>query len=298
MDNNTNNPDDIGIEYLDSFYNQCISHYFSDSEKQKRKKRLIHNILNSLMIFILLISLAILYFKVSTESFITVFVALPFVIGIIKKFRQKIHIQDAYDEIDFECLTKYREHINCEKIAPDRPCCLTQQGIYAPKKSHKKSIIFSILVLIIVMVMGLAIPFSKYGVPEHKLWAYIMVLFFAASGIAVIIVPNIIKLCVASIKYKETVYAVCVEISHQDYSTIERPIFYAKCKNGHKYLLFKNELSKNIVTNVGDVVKFKADSNNPFNYTKKSDLYENILGGVIYSAFSMGLYILFNIYKL
>lgn len=216
MDYNTNNPDEIGIEYLDNFYEQCFSHYFSDSQKKNRRNRLISKILRLLSIYTILILLFIFY----------------------------------------------------------------------------------ILVLIAVMVLGLAIPFNIYGVPKKNLWVYIFVLFMAASGFTGILLPNIIELCVASIKYREKVYAVCIENSRPNYSSILKPVFYAKCKNGHKYMLFNDKAApKNTDTDVGDIIKLSVDSNNPFNYTRKSYLYELIFCGIIYTAVTMGLYILFNIYK-
>lgn len=298
MDYNTNNPDEIGIEYLDNFYEQCFSHYFSDSQKKNRRNRLISKILRLLSIYTILILLFIFYFDVNTKALTGVIVVLPLAMSIIKKFFPSSKNSDKEDERDFELLTKYRYNINRKQIAPERPCCLTQQGAFAPKKSHKKLVIFCIFVLLTVMVTGLAIPFSIYGVPEKNLWAYVFVLFMAASGIAGILVPNIIELCVSLIKYRETVYAVCIEISFPNYSSTERPVYYAKCKNGHKYLLFKDKTGKNTSVNVGDVVKLKADSSNPFNYTKIRDLYGIILCGIIFTAITMGLYILFNIYKL
>lgn len=299
MDYYTNNPDETGIEYLDNFYEQSFSYYFSDAQKKKRRNRLINKILRLLSIYTILILLSIFYFDVNTKALTGIIVALPLAMGIIKKFFPFSKNSDKEDERDFELLTKYRYNINRKQIAPERPCCLTQQGAFAPKKSNKKSIIFFIIVLIIFMVLGLAIPFNIYGVPEHNLWAYVFVLFLAASGFTGILLPNIIKLCVASIKYKEKVYAVCIENSRPNYSSMLRPVFYAKCKNGHNYLLFNDKAARNnIDTDVGDIIRLSVDSNNPFNYIRKRDLYILIFCGLIYTAVSMGLYILFNIYKL
>lgn len=299
MDYNTNNPDETGIEYLDNFYEQCFSHYFSDSQKKKRRNRLISKILRLLSIYTILFLLFILYFDVNTKALTGVIVALPLAMHILKKFFPYSKNSDKEDKRDFELLTKYRYNINRKQIAPERPCCLTQQGAFAPKKSNKKSIIFFIIVLIFFMVLGLAIPFNIYGVPKKNLWVYIFVLFMAASGFTGILLPNIIKLCVASIKYREKVYAVCIENSRPYYSSTLRPVFYAKCKNGHKYLLFNDKAApKNTDTDVGDIIKLSVDSNNPFNYTRKRYLYELIFCGIVYTAVTMGLYILFNIYKL
>lgn len=278
---------DSSIEYLDLFYNDCINNQEQHNAIKKMKRKWIN--IQSVWSVLIPMGIIITLFLFNTpfrRLGIGVFIASVFVLSLISFFKWKGTKREYQENIHYGYLSNYLCRENLKKFASGEPRCLTQIGKFQEDSKIDKKFI---LPAVPVMVIGLLIAFIKVGNAWDEICACLVSSLIACIGIGVI--SFCITKCLRIKGYDEIVNAVCVEVNRKrSYSTNHKqttyqPVFFAKCQNGHKYLLFRNYTTYMHVPSVGDVIQLKVNSKNPFEW-----MYNNYSGYLL--PFLFGIFLM------
>lgn len=288
---------DNSIEYLDLFYIDCINNREIHNALMKKKRgqskvNLVNVILllglimvltgasYSIPLFISIMLLAFAYY-----SYCYIFRS---IFNYWKKGRNKYQNDEfqSSDNIHYEYLGDYLCQKNLVKFAGRNSRCLTQQNTFVVDSSV--SVKFAVLMAMSVMVIGLLSAFIKFGSDWSSMGPIVGCLGLLSMGcLGVGYISYYAEKYLKTTKYDEIVDAVCVEvnkrISHGDHhhnSIVYQPVFYAKCQNGHKYLLFENKFNIR-APSVGDIVPLKVNSKNPLEWAVKNNFRKYLCNFII-----------------
>lgn len=321
FDDNTyynNNPpfDDNNIEYLDSFYNDCINNkdIHNTIIRKKRIKLNIGNIIAAICAIVSFFMIGIgaqldehYYGRVLVTIGVTGFIAaimsriIADIISTPNK-KQKKHSsnnQEPTDNIHYDYLDEYLKLENLNNFSDEKPRCLTLPNTYYDDKPEDVSLV--LIITIISSFIGLLISYIKFGNAWDKILVSFVLLLFGSIGLGFLGFGIIGRIRRAK-TYDEIVDAVCVEVSREHFHSMDnndggpsyRPVFFVKCRNGHKYILYSNHFSNVGVPRVGDIIQLKLNSNNPFQWIRKNDFGSYAIFtimGLGFTACGLGTYI-------
>lgn len=303
MDNN-NNDTNNNLEYLDNFYNECIINREKHDAVVKRTSRK-SNLMNKILLSGGLISFIVIIIGANNQGnpagnltnvgFYMFWAVLIFGVAysIFFDTRQKSRkaaTTQSSDGINYSLLDNYLHKTNQNKFAEGNSRCLTKTSVpYTEPPEDVKPVLWT---AIPILAVGLLIAYSKFGNEWPVICVCFVSLLFGITGIAFIYV-GITKQYLKIKEYNELTDAVCVEINSrqssdpEDSGLVYQPVFYARCQNGHKYILFDNQFSNINVPHVGDIVQLKVDSSNPLKWDRKNNFAKYAVYFILGAGFAV-----------
>lgn len=293
-DNFSENGD--GIELLDNFYNECLIN--RNSHNDTIKKLSVYDTI-SMICAILFLVLA------SSDTKLTVVGYIGFIISVIAMIKLTIRAskekQNTYYEqqsagnINHNYLYEYLKLANLSRFTDKKPRCLTMQSTIQEEKS--RYVKPSLIITIPTMATGLLISYNKLDSSWNKIMVSLVLLLIGCIGLCLLYF-GVIKRLINSKKYDETVDAVCIEVnkrlSRNGGGSVSQPVYFTKCKNGHKYILFNNTFSNFGIPEIGDIIQLKVNSKNPLQWLVMNAwgnyLFFSIMG-LSFTACGLGTYI-------
>lgn len=301
------------IEYLDLFYNDCIKNRELHNAIVKKAHNKA-NLPNVIIIISAVISFAIIILGINLDNsfgnslctlgyymFFAVLIIGGFLLTIFQKNKKKQanHEWKSSDNIHYGYLDEYLHLTNLKKFTDKKSRCLTQNStFYEEQPEDVKPVL---LIAIPFMIIGLLIAYIRFGNAWDKICVCFVLLLFGSIGLG-LIGFGVIRAFLVVKTYDEIVDAVCIEvnskISYGDMDSsstvVYQPVYFAKCKNGHKYILFKNEFSNIQIPSIGDIVQLKVNSENPLKWARKNEWGRYglfLLAGLAFAAAGIGVYI-------
>lgn len=293
--------EDLTIEdnthYLDEFLESSI--YNSKYKSHIKEKKL--NITTALFIGIILLSFSLIVVakiingnigEIITYIAIVLFFSdliITSLINIVLHNKLTLYVANT-DKLDSYLRsanrTSFKEHNSYCLTGPTLPVKSTDSNEYPNAGKHM------LILFILPFIICSLCTYIKYG----DNWSLILLL----DELALFISIGLLLLYNYCIKffikknlsfYDETVDAVCVEISaHKNHHMNNRggrsygAILYAKCKNGHKYILMPNAFT-NHIPYVGEMYQINVKSDNPVSYEYKNFNMSSYLPYTIFALF-------------
>lgn len=273
FDNNDNQ-----IEFLDHFYNECLIN--RNFHNNTVKKLSIYNTISMIfaIIFLSLVSLGInlnnaIYSTVGfIGSIISIISIIMLTIRASKESQNAYYEQQSASNIHYDYLFDYLKLSNLNRFTDKKPRCLTMQNtIHEEKSRYAKP---ALIIIIPIMTVGLFISYNKLDSAWNKIIISLAFLLVACIGLCFLYF-GVIKSFINYKRYDEVVDAVCIEVnkrrSKNGGEAVSQPVYFTKCKNGHKYILFNDTFSNFGIPEIGDIIQLKVNSKNPLQWLRMND---------------------------
>ncbi len=293
---------DYGIEFLDMFYDDCVKHRELRNENNRRYRNV--RIKRMMMLLIVVAIYVVAFISVGlnanrianpapiivgvTMGGMVLIVIFNWIItrGVINGYYEN----QVPDNINYGYLDEYLSLTGKGNIRQGRPHCLT-----GPSKKSNINIVTAIsgvAAFVLLYVVALIISYVKLNGRWEEIGMSLVPYLFVAVG-GTLLVCTIVKNTVMAIRCKEPANAVCVEVSRRRSSSshggrmVEMPVYYARCANGHAYVLYDGMYTNvNTGKEVGMIIPIMVNPKNPIEwvYTKLSGI---VLGIAIFSCIFM-----------
>lgn len=269
-DNFSENGD--GIELLDNFYNECLINRNSHNNTIKRL-----SVYDTISMICAIFFLALVSLDTKLNSTIcSVVGCIGFIISVIAMIKLTIRAskekQNTYYEqqsavnINHDYLYEYLKFAHLSRFTDKMPRCLTMQSTIQEEKSRYAKP--ALIITIPTMTIGLLISYDTLDSAWNKIMSSLAFLLVGCIGLCILYF-GVIKRFINSKKYDEIVDAVCIEVNKRrsgDGQSVSQPVYYTKCKNGHKYILFNDTFSNFGIPEIGDIIQLKVNSKNPLQW--------------------------------
>lgn len=284
-----NNPTfNNSIDYLDSFYNDCLNNKeIHNAVVKKNTKK--SNLSNKIKIISLMISFTMIIVGSNLDIYILVTIGtigcMAVIFGLLiaeivftpnKNKTKKTDDNQQTDNIHYDYLKEYLKLEKLNNFSDEKPRCLTLPNTFYEDKPEDVTPV--LIIGIIFILAGLLISYIKFGNAWDRIMVCSFLLLFGGIGLG-FLGFGVIGRIRRSKAYDEIVDAACIEVNIERHRSVNnngggpsyRPVFFTKCRNGQKYILYNKTFTNFSVPRVGDIIQLKVNSINPFQWIRKDD---------------------------